>query len=301
MKRNPNLAAKSRRQQLFDPRSVLTNMPAIGFAFHTDPANPAAPVVGGAQAPAPANPVPAAATVPATTPTEAPAFDPDNFVAKDRVQQLIQERASRATQAATNQFNQELIALGVEGGLEGLKAQIAKANEAETARLVEEKRYQELYERTVQEKDRIIAEKEAAFQDMVSRNRQERLNNMLMAAAQDSVNPAQVAQLVAGRVQMDEQGNPYIVDELGSRMTDGQGNILTIDGFVERFLTKNPHFRKAAAGNGTAQNLAGNNVPPAPTTGPGQLDLVRANNDPEYFQENLDEIRRLIESGQISQ
>lgn len=271
---------------MFDPRRVLWGMPHHAFAFNDEPPT-------GAQGQPPA--AQAAATDP---PAEQPAFNADDYVPKDRVTQLIQENKNRAKQSALTEFNQQLEQLGITGGLEGLQQTMQQRQQAERERLEQANEYKTLYEQVKAEKDQVIAEKDEALRRTQQTYQNERKNNALLNAARNTVNPQQVASLVADRVKLDEQGQPYVIDELGSRMTDGNGNVLTLEGYVERFLDQHTYFRKPAGGRGTTTVQSGNNPPPPPRGGQG-VDLARASKDDAYFRENKAEIERMIRSGEL--
>ena len=194
----------TQRSRRFDPRTVLTNLPSIGFAFNDDPNPGAAEGGGGVGSGTPAAP----GTAPATPPAEPPAFNPDDYVSKDRVGTLIQDSKAQAKRSALAEVNTTLEGLGFSGGLEGLQQSVAQQQQAERERLEKANEYKTLYEQTTAEKDQIIAEKDAALQRTIKAHQDEKLTNSLMAAAQDTVNPQQVATLIRDRVRVDDQGKP---------------------------------------------------------------------------------------------
>jgi len=69
---------------------------------------------------------------------------------------------------------------------------------------------------------------------------------------ENALGPAQAAMQAAGVV-FDVQENNKIVlkDATGTEMTDGNGETLTVDGFVKNFLREHPFFTKAAQSQGS--------------------------------------------------
>jgi hypothetical protein len=62
------------------------------------------------------------------------------------------------------------------------------------------------------------------------------------AASQHAINPAQVAHLMKERVRLDKDLEPVVVDAQGDRMTDRNGQAVTVADAVRAFLEENPHM-----------------------------------------------------------
>lgn len=216
-----------------------------------------------------------------------PTVDLDQYVPKEKVPDIIKDRLARDREASRRALNEELASLGIEGGLDGLKQTVAQKAAAERKAMEEQNKWEELYRKSEAEKERMLAEKDAVLQQTIRQQQDAKLNSTLMEAASTAVAPQQVAALIRNQVKLDESGNAYVVDDLGQKMTDGEGNILSVKGYVDRFLNKNPHFRKAAPGTGTQRGDATNDArPPANVN----LDFDRARTDPEYRKKHRSEL-----------
>jgi len=79
------------------------------------------------------------------------------------------------------------------------------------------------------------------------------------AARYDSVNPAQVRQLLNNKVRLSQSGDEVeIMDDSGNVRYDDKGNLLSVDEFVKEFLNSNPHFKKAGVStSGSKSNIKG--------------------------------------------
>ncbi|MFG0245752.1 MAG: hypothetical protein ACF8MF_06860, partial [Phycisphaerales bacterium JB052] len=247
------------------------------FAFHDEPTSEP----DGTEAPAEP-----------TTPAE-PVDEPTTLT-QEQVNRIVQERLQRERQ----QLQTQLANLGFEDGLEGLKAKLSQQREAEQRKLEEANQYKELYERIKAEKDQELQRKEQELQQVRTQHTQERINRELTSAAAGAINPDQVVALVRDKIKVSEDGTMYVVDEMGNRMTDGRGNMLTPRQYVATFLEQNPHFRPASAGRGGNSNPSGGGGPTPPAG--GKVDLKRAKTDLAYFNQHREEIKRMIASGEIS-
>jgi hypothetical protein len=268
------------RKHTFDPRQLFRGLPPHAFAFKDEPGS--GDPTGDPDPNPDDNP---------QDPVEPP--QEDNRLTQDEVNRVVQQRLERERQ----QFQKQLKDLGFDQGLDGLKNTLEQQKEAERQKLEEAKQYKTLYEQVRAEKDQELQRKEQELQSIRTQHQNERVNSTLTAAASKAINPGQVVALVKDRVKVSDDGTMYVVDDMGNRMTDGVGNMLTPRQYVETFLEQNPHFKPASSGRGGNSNPPGGNNPPSNPG--GEVDLERANNDPVYFQKNLDKIRDMIASGQI--
>jgi hypothetical protein len=115
----------------------------------------------------------------------------------------------------------------------------------------------------IQKRDRIIEE----F----------KLNSPLLdaAARHRSVNPDQVKALIRDRVRLGTDGEVEVLDLEGKVRYDDSGRLLSVDSYVQEFLSKNPHFVQATPSTTSSRsNVSGAS---------GKLDVNKLDmNDPEH-------------------
>jgi len=74
-----------------------------------------------------------------------------------------------------------------------------------------------------------------------------------------AVAPDQVKALIRGNVRLNQDGDVEVLDDKGQARYDDSGRLLSVDSYVQEFLSKNPHFVAAApATTNTRSNVSGN-------------------------------------------
>ncbi len=219
---------------------------------------------------------------------------PDGYLPQSTVDDIVERRLARERQ----QFQKQLQGLGFESLDEVEKLKKAQA-EREKQELEERQEYKELAERIRAEKDQEIRKRDEELNELRRRHLNAQAERAVLAAATQhgAVAPEQVARLVRNDIRVDEDGRPYVVDAQGNRRTDGRGGELTVNSYVEQFLSENPHFQRAAEGRGAGGRGSGGGTPPANT---GDIDLERAKHDLEYALEHEAEIERMLKSGELT-
>lgn len=108
-----------------------------------------------------------------------------------------------------------------------------------------------------------FAEKEKGYAEQItslsSRLEKEAIDKNLLAAASrlDAINPVQVASLLRGNVKLEEDGSISVMDGDKAR-TDGKGENLSLDAYVEEWLKSNLHMVKGKGGGaGSGGNQGG--------------------------------------------
>jgi len=211
---------------------------------------------------------------------------PGRVFSEDNVQGLIERRLKEQAE----QHKRQLAELGYENGLDDLKAAHEKRREEEQKRLEEQQKFKDLYEQSKAERDRLLGEKDEELKRVRETWRNEKVQRALTTAASDAINPEQVTQLLQNRIVLDEDGNEaYPVDQAGKRLTDGNGQYVTVKAFVDGWLEENPHFARAAGGRGGNSRPGGSNV-----AAPDGFDLDRAMNDTEYAIKHMDQLGRIV-------
>lgn len=218
---------------------------------------------------------------------------PDGYLHQSAIDDIIERRLARERQS----FQKQLSEHGFESLDEVAKLKKAQA-EREKAELEERQEYKQLAERIRAEKDEEIKRRDEELKRVRSQYLSSQAERAVIAAAttHGAVVPEQVARLIRDDIRVDEDGRPYVADAQGNPRTDGKGGDLTVDAYVSRFLTDNPHFQRAADGRGAGGRGGGGNPPPTH----GDIDIERAKRDPDYFLEHEKEIERRIKSGELT-
>jgi len=213
---------------------------------------------------------------------------PGRVVSEGNVQGLIDRRLSEQQ----TQFQRQLSDLGFEGGIDDIKTMVEERRDQEQKRLEEQQKFKDLYEQSKSERDRLLGEKDEELNRVRETWRGEKVQRALTTAASEAINPEQVTQLLQNRIKLDEDGNDsYPVDQAGKRLTDGNGEYVTVKAFVNGWLEENPHFARAAGGRGGNSRPGGANI----NTTDG-FDLDRAMNDTEYAIKHMDQLERAVKS-----
>lgn len=218
--------------------------------------------------------------------------DPEpNVVPQDKVDKIVQRRIARERK----KYESKLEELGFESFDDVAELKRAQ-QEAEKKKLEENEQYKELLETTRQEKDEQIQKLQQELEKTRSTHRQTTVQRTLVEAAAeaDAVAPSQVAALLSDRVRLDDDGKPFVVGDGGERLTDGQGNEMSVQGYMETFLEENPHFKRAAGGRGAGGRGSESGKKPDS----GGFD-PKKRRDVKHLQENRAEIIKKMKSGEI--
>jgi len=83
-------------------------------------------------------------------------------------------------------------------------------------------------------------------------------DSLLSSASKHKANvPDQVVQLLKSNVQLNENGSVEILENNNQPRYNKKGELMTVDEYVEEFLTQNPHFQSATpSGSGSQGNVA---------------------------------------------
>jgi hypothetical protein len=74
-----------------------------------------------------------------------------------------------------------------------------------------------------------------------------------------AVAPEQVKALIRSNVRLNQDGEVEVLDDKGQARYDDSGRLLSVDSYVQEFLSKNPHFVAATpATTNTKSNVTGN-------------------------------------------
>ena len=92
-----------------------------------------------------------------------------------------------------------------------------------------------------------------------------KINDSLLNAASKNkaINPEQVTNLLKGKVKLNEDGRVEILAENNQPRYNSKGELLSVDDYVQEFITQNPHFQAATpSGSGSVANVGKVNAKP---------------------------------------
>jgi len=94
---------------------------------------------------------------------------------------------------------------------------------------------------------------------------QTKVNDALVNSAvkNKAINPEQVTNLLKGKVKLNEDGRVEILAENNQPRYNSKGELLSVDDYVQEFITQNPHFQAATpSGSGSVANVGKVNAKP---------------------------------------
>lgn len=109
-----------------------------------------------------------------------------------------------------------------------------------------------------------------------------KINDSLVNAASKNkaINPEQVTNLLRNKVRLNEDGRVEILAENNQPRYNSKGELLSVDDYVQEFITQNPHFQSATpSGSGSQGNVARVNAKPLKIA---DLDMTKAEDRKTY-------------------
>ena len=85
-----------------------------------------------------------------------------------------------------------------------------------------------------------------------------KINDALVNSAvkNKAINPEQVTNLLKGKVKLNEDGRVEVLAENNQPRYNSKGELLSVDDYVQEFITQNPHFQAATpSGSGSKANV----------------------------------------------
>lgn len=116
------------------------------------------------------------------------------------------------------------------------------------------------FDRVIQE---LAAKKDAEIQKRDRVIESFKVETPIMEAASRfrAVAPDQVKALIRNNVRLNPEGDVEVLDDKGQARYDDSGRLLSVDSYVQEFLSKNPHFVSAApATTNTKSNVSGSTM-----------------------------------------
>jgi len=115
-----------------------------------------------------------------------------------------------------------------------------------------------------------------------------KINDSLVNAASKNkaINPEQVTNLLRNKVRLNEDGRVEILAENNQPRYNTKGELLSVDDYVQEFITQNPHFQSATpSGSGSQGNVARVNAKPLKIA---DLDMTKAEDRKTYAEYRKD-------------
>ena len=76
------------------------------------------------------------------------------------------------------------------------------------------------------------------------------------ASRHQAINPDQVSNLLKSKVKLNDEGKVEVLADSGQPRYNKQGELLSVDEYVQEFITQNPHFQSATpSGSGSRANV----------------------------------------------
>jgi len=140
--------------------------------------------------------------------------------------------------------------LGV-SDLDEAKEIIARSKEAEEKRKLEAGKFEEV-------RQSLVDNHKKELQKLQDELRGEKIDKQLIqsASSNKAINPNQVKDLLKANVRLNEDGNTEVLDKNGTTRYNKEGKPLSIDDYVNEFMTQNAHFQVATpSGSGSVSNV----------------------------------------------
>jgi len=115
-----------------------------------------------------------------------------------------------------------------------------------------------------------------------------KINDSLVNAASKNkaINPEQVTNLLRNKVRLNDDGRVEILAENNQPRYNTKGELLSVDDYVQEFITQNPHFQSATpSGSGSQGNVARVNAKPLKIA---ELDMTKAEDRKTYAEYRKD-------------
>jgi len=183
--------------------------------------------------------------------TDAPETQSQATAEKTYTQEEFDRHMSGMRKSIENKFAKQFEDLGDLNDLRQLKADAAKAQEAEAIKRGE-------FEKILQEKS---AKWESEVQKRDAIIKEYKIDTPLLnaAASLKSVNPDQVKALLKNSVTLGDNGETLVTDAAGSVRYNDKGQPLSVDDLVADFLQANPHFvQPTPSSTNTKSSVEGN-------------------------------------------
>ena len=128
---------------------------------------------------------------------------------------------------------------------------IARSKEAEEKRKLEAGKFEEV-------RASLVDNHKKELKKLQDELRGEKIDKQLIQSASGNraINPNQVKDLLKANVRLNEDGNTEVLDKNGTTRYNKEGKPISIDDYVNEFMTQNAHFQVATpSGSGSVSNV----------------------------------------------
>ena len=135
--------------------------------------------------------------------------------------------------------------------LDQAKSALKEKEEQEIERKKQRGEFEDLLK---QQADKFSQEKS----QMQKQLEQIKINDALVNSAvkNKAINPEQVTNLLRSKVKLNEDGRVEVLAENNQPRYNSKGELLSVDDYVQEFITQNPHFQSATpSGSGSKANV----------------------------------------------
>ena len=162
---------------------------------------------------------------------------------KNDLERIIQKRIAQERSSLEKKYS----------GIDPEEARKLK-QEKEEQEIERKKQRGEFEDLLKQQADKFNEEKTALKKQL----EQIKINDSLLNAASKNkaINPEQVTNLLKGKVKLNEDGRVEVLAENNQPRYNSKGELLSVDDYVQEFITQNPHFQAATpSGSGSKANV----------------------------------------------
>ncbi len=142
-----------------------------------------------------------------------------------------------------------------EGSSESAKVVFTPEQQARVQELIDDA-YRRAYAKAT--RSRVPAEEVERLRSELDALREERKMAAILRAVSrhNVVDAGEVAELIKGRVKIDETGNITVLADSGSSLINSEGGAMGLEEYVDRWLSERPHHLRNNAGAGSGSGKA---------------------------------------------
>tara|TARA_Y100000004_G_scaffold64824_1_gene72710 strand:+ start:1350 stop:2054 length:705 start_codon:yes stop_codon:yes gene_type:complete len=186
-------------------------------------------------------------TIEETKPVEQPAEQKEEEkifnLKQNELERIIQKRIAQERSALEKKYS----------GIDPEEARKLK-QEKEEQEVERKKQRGEFEDLLKQQADKFNQEKTQLQKQL----EQIKINDALVNSAvkNKAINPEQVTNLLKGKVKLNDDGRVEVLAENNQPRYNSKGELLSVDDYVQEFITQNPHFQAATpSGSGSKANV----------------------------------------------
>jgi len=191
----------------------------------------------------------------------------DEQIKTDQVEETAPVEAVEEKKVEENLYNQRQLEDAVKArlarerhkiyqelGTDNLEVAKSALKEKEEQEIERKKQRGEFEDLLKQQAEKFNQEKTALQKQL----EQIKINDALVNSAvkNKAINPEQVTNLLRSKVKLNEDGRVEVLAENNQPRYNSKGELLSVDDYVQEFITQNPHFQSATpSGSGSKANV----------------------------------------------